>query len=100
MRRQDIENDMNSILVRIIEGLVGDRGVEPPQLTLLHADFFPSDLEVASVSTLQHEVISVTQQPVEIIVRVGVDRAMGFEFCHHGPTHNPIHDPNQLVHIF
>ncbi len=79
MRRQDIENDMNSILVRIIEGLVGDRGVEPPQLTLLHADFFPSDLEMAAVDTLLNVVISITQQPVDTIVRVGVDRAMGFE---------------------
>ena len=90
---------MNSFLLRIIEGLVRGRVIKPPQLALLHANFVPSNLEVTAIDALQREVISVTQQPVEPIVRVGVDPAMGCELCQNTPTHGPIHDPNESVHI-
>ena len=39
---QNVDDDMDSILVGVIAGLVRDSRVEPPQLALLHADFFPS----------------------------------------------------------
>ena len=58
MRGHNIEDQMNSILVRIIEGLVRGRVVEPPQLAFLHANLVPPDLEVAAVDTLQSKVIA------------------------------------------
>ncbi len=79
LRRQNIEDHMYTVFIRVVEGLVRKLIVEPPNFSFLHSDLLVTGAKATALRALNDEVVAVPQIEVNKWVLMPVDLTVRFD---------------------